>query len=145
MVQLDPEARRCYRILWSGRGSGQHPTVTGKSSELHQKKDFIRKKPPSDMKIMPLLLININFKKSVGAGLLISEGTEVRSYRAVADFHCNWFQTGILRASFLCRSFFPGIQRIMGTKLHLKLDESFICTSHMFGRQDIALYLYLPF
>lgn len=105
MVQLDPEARRCYRILWSGRGSGQHPTVTGKSSELHQKKDFIRKKPSSDMEIMPLLLININFKKSVGAGLLISEGTEVQSYRAVADFHSNWFSDWDFKSPILVQIF----------------------------------------
>lgn len=58
---LSPEAKRCYRILWSGHGSGQHTTVTGKSSELHQKKGFVRKKPSSNMEIMLLLLLNINF------------------------------------------------------------------------------------
>lgn len=58
------------------------------------------------MEIMLLLLLNINFKKSVGMGLVISEGTEVQSYRAtVADFHNNWFQTGILRAPFFVQIF----------------------------------------
>lgn len=47
-VHLTPEAKRCYRMLWSGHGSGQHPTVTGKCSELSQNKEFVRKKPSSE-------------------------------------------------------------------------------------------------
>lgn len=68
VAHFTPEAKRRYRILWSGHGSGQHPTVTVKSSELHQKKDFVRKKPSSDMDIMLLLLLNINLKKPTRNG-----------------------------------------------------------------------------